>query len=546
MNPNPVLPPKKAITALILFLIILNGFSLRAYHLDFPSIGYHNFKENEYISIAKRMRDTNDFVNRSVYFFNAFDEKIDYGIYPQIPFVAYQILAGYKLFGDHLWFPRTINIIFMLLSILCIFWLTKIFLKENIYGLSCALLLSIMPLGVYFSRNLQPESGAFFFMLLGNLAFIKFTRDLKRIYWIIFVSCLTITACYKISFLIGFAPLLLIFPYKKYALEKRISSIVKEAAIFISPPILLFLYWIRTKQISFSVHWEGRVDFLSVFSISYWEEYGGTIWHYIERENFTAIYFLLFLYGIILLWSNHNKNNGLFDRYLRAWSIAIIPYFMVFSDYLNQHNYYQMPFLGFACLTIVWFIKEISSYVADIFRLTGKPLIFLFIFAAFTVISLPDIRRNITAHFRVISPGTDVIGKALMKMTEKDERFFIYTFSQGYAPCAYAERKCGWPKSLDDFKMNEQRFKIRYVVIYPCRFLENMDKNIKDYLEDNYGAKIVGLTKTAKGVSARILLLEKGGKVNFKEVFKIKARNLKLETIYDTPDGPLPFYVLNK
>src|SRR3989338_4284604 len=108
---------------------------------------------------------------------------------------------------------------------------------------------------------------------------------------------------------------------------------------------------------------------------------------------------------------------------------------MVFSDYLNQHNYYQMPFLGFVCLTIVYFIKEISSYIANIFNLTRKLEIFLFIFTAFTVISLPDVKRDVVAHFRVIYPGTDVIGKVLKKITEKNENFFVYTFSQGYAPC---------------------------------------------------------------------------------------------------------------
>lgn len=543
MNPKPILPPKKLITVILLSLIILTGFFPRAYHLNFPSIGYHNMKENESISIAKYIRDTNDFVNRKIYFYDAFSDKNDFGLYPQIPFTAYQIFIGYKLFGDNLWFPRLINIIFMLLSIICIFWLLEIFLKENIYSLSGALLLSLMPLGVYFSRNLQPESGALFFMLLGNLMFMKFIHTFKRTHWFYFALCLTITTGYKISFLIGFAPLLFIFPYKKYISERRPGSILKEILLLIFPATVLFLYWIYTKQISFSASWKGRVDFLSVFSISYWEKYGRIIRHYAQNENFTTIYFLLFSLGIILLWINRDKDKSLFGKYLRAWSITIIPYFMIFSDYLNQHNYYQMPFLGFVCLTIIYFIKEISLYIATIFDLTGKLQIFIFIFAAFTVISLPEIKRDVASHFRVIYSGTDIIGKVLKKITEKDEKFFIYTFCQGYAPCVYAERKCGWTESLDEFKVNEQKFKIRYVVIYPYHFLKNMDKNITDYLINNYRVKIIGLTKTINGLSPAILLLEKGGKINIEEF--LKTNNLKLETVYNTIDGPLPFYIIS-
>src|SRR3989338_10640863 len=105
MNPKPILPPKKLITVILLSLIILTGFFPRAYHLNFPSIGYHNMKENENISIAKYIRDTNDFVNRKIYFYDAFSDKNDFGLYPQVPFTAYQIFIGYKLFGDNLWFP---------------------------------------------------------------------------------------------------------------------------------------------------------------------------------------------------------------------------------------------------------------------------------------------------------------------------------------------------------------------------------------------------------------------------------------------------------
>jgi len=46
-------------------------------------------KENEYISMAKNMIASRDFISRDVYFYNAFNDKRDLGLYPQLPFVAY-------------------------------------------------------------------------------------------------------------------------------------------------------------------------------------------------------------------------------------------------------------------------------------------------------------------------------------------------------------------------------------------------------------------------------------------------------------------------
>ncbi|MBN1913255.1 MAG: glycosyltransferase family 39 protein, partial [Candidatus Omnitrophica bacterium] len=142
----------------ILLLILFLGFILRSASLDFPSIGYHNMKENEYLSMAEEMVRTGDFVSRRVYFYNAFKDDPMMELYPQLPLVSYQIIASWELLGANLWGPRLINIFFGLASILVIYAMARILFDKKRWALFCALLLSIMPLAVFFSRNLQPES----------------------------------------------------------------------------------------------------------------------------------------------------------------------------------------------------------------------------------------------------------------------------------------------------------------------------------------------------------------------------------------------------
>ena len=93
-------------------LILLLGLVLRAYNLDFPSIGYHNMKENEYLSMAEAMLGSGDFATRRVYFHNALEGDTTWKLYPQPPLISYQILISWKILGKNLWGPRLFNALF--------------------------------------------------------------------------------------------------------------------------------------------------------------------------------------------------------------------------------------------------------------------------------------------------------------------------------------------------------------------------------------------------------------------------------------------------
>jgi 4-amino-4-deoxy-L-arabinose transferase-like glycosyltransferase len=538
--------------SLVLLGVLILAFLLRIPQLNLPAIGYHNMKENEYISMAKKMLETKNLTTRDVYFYNAFNDKKEFDLYPQVPFVAYQILLGYRLFGDNLWFPRLINILFMLAAILCVFYIAYVFTQEHIYSIASAILLSVLPLGVYFARNLQAESGVFFFMCLGNLLWLKFIKDFRRIYFWGFSFAFVITAAYKMAFLIGFLPLFLLLPYKEYFSRRKIRGILLDSVIFIVPFLFFLLYCGATGQTSFS-SCENRLSLFRIFTLSYWQKHGPVIWYYAKSENFTFVYFLLFVAGIVLVWLNLKNNKSLFARYLRAWSIMIIPYFMVFNDYLNQHNYYQMPFLGMFVLTVVYTLKELSVFTGSYLGIKENLKTFTLLFLIIFVFSAAEIRISILKYFKVIYPGTDEVGRLLKGMTGKDEKFFIYTFNQGYAPCVYAERRCGWVKPLEEFKKTEEDSHVRYIVIYPIYFIKKIPQDTWDYISENYHVSIIGLVPQIRSsepeitdMVPQIIVLKKDGKVNIEEFLKANQNDVNLQKVYKTVSGKLPFYIMKE
>jgi len=332
---------------LILFSILAWGFLLRIPQLGFPAIGYHNMKENEYISMARNIQKTGDFVKRDVDFYHAFDKgrKETFDLYPQVPFVSYQLILGDWLFGRNLWFARLINIGLFLLAIIAAWFLTLKISGRRQDGFWVAGLLASLPLAVFFSRNLQPESGVFLFMLLATLFGFKFMESFQSRYAVCLGIAAGLILAYKIAFLFGLFPLLLVFPYRRYLGYANKGKIVSDALTIFIPSGLLLLGWFMSGQIGLRQSIEGRVNLFAVFNLSYWQRYGPIIADYTLRENYGLLFFVSFAGGVFTAWLRSRQDKTLFSRYLRASSLALIAYFMVFSDYLNQHSYYQMPFL---------------------------------------------------------------------------------------------------------------------------------------------------------------------------------------------------------
>jgi len=513
--------------------------------LNFPAIGYHNMKENNFISIAKNMMHTGNFIDRSVYYKNAFEDKKDFGEYPQIPFVSYQIILGYKLFGDNLWFPRLVNIMFMVFSIIVMFLLAHRFTKEYIYSVFTSLLMSILPLGIYCSRNLQPESGAFFFMLLGNLFFIKFIQKFKKHNLVLFSFCFAMTLAYKGAFLFGFLPCFFIFPYRRYLRHRNLKAIITQVGLVLFPVAVLISYWVVVGQINIYSEGVSRVDLLRIFSKAYWDENAWLIWRYTKRENFTLVYFLLFIGAMIRVWFSRIKDKVSLANYLRAWSIGVVIYCVVFSDFINKHNYYQMPFLGFVSLSIVYFLKEISCFFSRILRINMRKEIFSVIFALVFALSFSAAQKTTGEQFSTIFPGGDIVGRLIKDLTTQEDRIFIFTGPQGYSSCTYAERKCGWVDSLEEFKATEEKFKIRYVVVYPISFFKDMKTDIKDYVFSHYHVKFVGVSMERDTLTPLALVLEQGGTVEDLRFFsKNNKYKLRQKTVYETVFLDVPFLLM--
>lgn len=154
-------------TGILLFLIILLGFSLRVYKVDQipPSlswdeaaVGYNGF------TIANWGKD--EYGKTLPLYFRSFGEdKQPVHIYITALFVKALGLSEFSV--------RLPIVVFGVLNILLIFYLVKEIFKNEKVGLISSLFLSISPQNFFFSRFNHEANIALFFFMLGLLLFFK-------------------------------------------------------------------------------------------------------------------------------------------------------------------------------------------------------------------------------------------------------------------------------------------------------------------------------------------------------------------------------------
>ncbi len=518
---------------IILALIAIAGLALRIYNLDFPSIGYHDMRENESLSIAKEMSRTGDFFSKRVYFHNAFEDEPGIIKNKEIPLVSYQTILAWRIFGENLWGARLLNVLFGVLSVLVVYLIAESLFAGFYISVFCAFLSAGLPVLIFFSRNLQPEAPALFFMLLGSLFYLKFiTKQFKKRDLVFGGISFAIAGLYQCNFLIGIVPFLFCFPT-----QARGKDLLRFILVFLAPYLIMgAIAW------GLSCGYDGAFASIPLFGISeafttaYWVKYGFSVWRYATAENFTLIFVLFAVLGAGLALSGLKSMAG---RYIAGWIPAIMLYVLIFSREIIQQSYFQMPFAVFICLSAGYVFYWLKGHSRNIFIAV----------LAFTMIGVnaPFIYQAVRGMHWTVFLGLDVAGESLKELTQPRERIFLYGHAQGNGIARYAQRYMGWPENLGDFKKKEEKFNVQYACFYPIEYahiLRTKDPELFKHIEDTYKIKEIGYAEEAS--RPVYIILEKGrtpADASFLEGFNGHSQ---LRTIYRMFGRLVFFYTVRR
>ena len=527
-------------TIVLIVAFILLGIYLRSYHLDFPAIGYHNMKENEYLDQAVFFEEKGDFLHKQAFAFYGFDETTGYHEeYGQMPLVPYMILVLWKIFGESLWIARVLMIAFFMAAVLMTYYLVKRVSNNEFISLVSTGLMAVMPLGIFFGRNIQPEPPALFFSLLSLYFYFRWIDDKNNKDIFYATLFLGIAGLFKYTFMIFAVPILFVFPYAEfYALFKKEKKKALDAikqGVFGFIPFALgvlvyeFLTIVDPSKKSYDV------EPFRVFTGAYWDARMPIIVSFI-RDNYTLWFFFIAVIGIIFA---SMKFKSRFGKFMIGYTVAIVPYLLMISSKFAGHSYYQMPFLPLICIASAYAFYVVGS----VLKSSLKNPYALFIPLLLIIFIVPDMQAANDRVFGTVFYGQDFLGEYLKTRLQPEERFSAFTSSQDLATCSYSRHRCGFVSSLEEFKHKEDVFDLRYVYVgvTDLNNLVNSQDELWKYIRANYGIDLVGLLPAGGQLAPTHIILKRGYPFDFTE---IQGKQPQLAKTYDMKQGPVQYYYI--
>lgn len=399
---------------LLLLIIVLAGLLLRVYHIDFPPIGFHNMKEMQYLSEARDFYFHGDYLNPRIAWLEMGSQlNPDDSIQP--PVLPWLILILWKIAGIHLWLARIIIVVFSLGSVVLAYYICRELTGKKELSIYAALFMAIMPIAVFFGRNIQPETPALFFMLLSTYYYLKWTKDPASKYMIASLLFFSIGSLFKVTFAIFAIPLLFVFPFEKLkdgSMKKKLAGQIPLIILSISPLFLwlLFLKFTGSGQLLSY----GRINLFDIFRGAYWSNYYELIKGFL-LSNFTVFYAGLTLIGLLLCLREPRTR---FFRFCAGSALMVIPYSMLLSDYIRQHSYYQMPLVLLVSMASACALYRISAAVKN------KNLKYAIVIGII-ILTVPAVKHSIEEHYDRTFFGLDIAGETLNELSDSEDMVYI-------------------------------------------------------------------------------------------------------------------------
>lgn len=448
----------------------------------------------------------------------------------------WQIAICRKIFGEDFFLlaARTLNVLFFIFALSFIFRLTVLLTHSSKQGLLSVFIAAILPLGIFFSRNLQPESPSFFLMVVSLFYGLRIARGKSMAKdWILFAMAACALCFAKWTFFVFLSPIFFTLCRPGIFHLKLGSALAQKMAVAVLFLVAFFIFiMVEAKS---GAWWAHRINVLRFFSPIYWHDFGGIIYHYAVRENFTMFYLVTAGLGSFLILL---KGDAFLRRFISGWIAGLIVYGILLADLINQHNYYQMPFLFLIAFCSAYFLTGVGKWINHwTQRHTGWLIV-----GGLLICSAPSVYAATMSQYNYILFGQDVAGEYLKKHVPVNKPFFHHTWAQGYGVCVYADRVCGEASDAEDFKRKELEYGMNYVSIFPAAYFQNLPKDLREYISSHYHVVHMGFTPDReKGLIPWDLVLKNGGAVDVDGF--LKGKKLRLAKVYDMAQGDVPYLV---
>lgn len=285
---------KKILIAILFFSIVI-----RLFHISFPLIGWHSWRQADTASIAR-----NFYLNDHNILYPQIEWRGNTDGYVESEFHIYPYIVSllYSVFGmDDMW-GRIVSVIFAIFTIYGLYLLVRRIISEKT-ALWAALIYSILPLNIYFSRAFMPESLMLMSSVLGIYFFNEWLKNSKWKYYIFSLIFIAIAALVKLPSLYLGLPLLFL-TINKFGKSFLTNWKIWLYVFIVFVPVVLWYYhahqlFLQT-GLTFSI-WNfgedkwGMIDPLLTFKF-----YNDIFFKSIAERHLTYAAFIIFIWGLFI------------------------------------------------------------------------------------------------------------------------------------------------------------------------------------------------------------------------------------------------------
>lgn len=547
---------------LVLAAIIILGIFLRSYHINYPTIGYHNMKEDHYLSLALNMRESGNLLRTTWYdcsgnlindyFGNPYDGCS--GNWGEHPVAVWTLMMFLGISGWEIWSARLMIILFSVLSVIPIYLIIKRLSNNEYISILSAFVYSVLPLSIFVGRNIQMDAPSYFFSLVTLYFMIKFIDHNKTKDVIIAAVFFTLAAWFKPLSLFVLFGLLFIIPLSKY---KHYFTHIKEYKIEIFALLLavvLYALWPmlisgivmpaakEAGQAGITSDWLGKNSWVdtsfSIFTSEYWKNNKMMIFSYIS-DNYSWTGFWLAMLGFLLFALKYKSR---ISKFMFGYALGIIIYITLFAFKWNAHMYYQFPFLMFAAAGIANVFFQAGMILKSLLSNETARKIIQFLPLLALLLLIAPFKESTERMFNTQFFGSDVAGTYLNQNTMQGEIFLLERGIQSEVSWTARRFYYSVPDDVEIIKRLEKEKQLTYIAATYSGVATIQQKKSWQYITENYHIAQIGFVQAQDGPQVYHMVLKKGGTFNMTTLENKPAR---LATTYEYTNGmQIPYYVI--
>jgi hypothetical protein len=527
----------------VILLVLILGFAfyLRIYHISYPVVGYHNWKETHYLTEARNFEREGFF--KYGFFIPAWD-------YPTIkddpsgahtdsfPTTSIVVAILFKLFGESLVIARLASVFMVLGSVVFMYLIVKKIFRREEMAFVVAIVFAITPLSVFFGRQVQLINYALFFCLGGIYFYLKWRKEPSWKYTVLFSVFLALGVLTKYSFILLVFPVFFTYPWKRVLKKKYLFK-----HLFIGFLVLISYGWIAySSSISQGIKEQmDIIDFSVLSSSNFWN-----IMVAFVKDNYTLTGFYFFLIGAVFwFFLAKVKRKSFGFKFMSLYFVGSVIWFLFMSFKLQGHNYHQYPLLPLYVFFVSFFIVSLSGFLVGLFKIRKFKLVIILLLLV--MLYLPSVSSK-DRMFDTQFLGLDIAGNYIKTHKVGSERV-MHSSHQAYGLLWHGDIKGtkGIPPRVEDMRYAEDNLNATWLFIYQwdLNILSDQD-NRSAYIKSNYRIKQIGFDITSdRNLILYYLLLKKGGSFSDADITSIINNNEVNYKEYEFSKGKKRLYYVS-